>query len=285
MVKLIAIDMDGTLLTPNHQISERNVKAIRAAMDSGIEVVIATGRAFLDAMKIVESTGLKVPYICLNGAEVRNKEHEVLRMLSLDNDMIKKIVSELDSESLNYNVYTHERVYTEDLEMEIEQYQHFIDVMGGDVDARERIMWRVEHGHLQEIEDFNELYRSEDEVILKFLAKSTRSASLLRAQNNINEFEDIYATSSGPGNIEVTRSEAQKGLALKAYAESLNIDLTECMAIGDNYNDLSMLKIVGHSVAMGNASSDIKSYATHVTETNIEDGVALAIESILEEKS
>lgn len=282
MVKLIAIDMDGTLLTPNHTISERNVAAIKKAKEAGIEVVIATGRAYHDAREIVESKGLTLPFICLNGALYINDKKEVVYKMNMTSEQVEHVSDELDNESLHYNVYTDKTVYTNSIEKEIEQYQHFIDVMGGDINAEERVMLRVEKGYLVEVEDFDEVYDREDEVVLKYLAKSSNRANLHRAQHQLNEVEGLYATSSGPGNIEVTVKSAQKGKALEAMCEELGISMEDCMAIGDNYNDLSMLKRAGTSVVMGNASGDIKSYADIIVGSNIEDGVAEAIEGILE---
>lgn len=281
MVKLIAIDMDGTLLTPNHTISERNIAAIERAKSEGIEVVIATGRAYHDAREIVESTGLELPFICLNGALIINDTKEVLNSHSIAPHLIKEIVSELDSELLHYNVYTDKTVYTTSIEDEIEQYQHFIDVMGGDINAEERVRARIEKGYLVEVEDFDEVYQREDEDVLKYLAKSSNRANLQRSQHYLNAIDGLYATSSGPGNIEVTAKDAQKGKALAMYCERMGITMDDCMAIGDNYNDLSMLKRAGTSVVMGNGAIDIKSYADIVVGSNVEDGVAEAIEGIL----
>lgn len=281
MVKLIAIDMDGTLLTPNHTISERNIAAIKHAISEGIEVVIATGRAYKDALEIVESTGLELPFICLNGALIINDTKEVLSTLSIAPNLIKEIASELDSEMLHYNVYTDKTVYTTSIDEEIEQYQLFIDAMGGDINADERVKARLEKGHLVEVEDFSEVYQREDEVVLKYLAKSSNRANLQRSQHYFNAIEGLYATSSGPGNIEVTAKGAQKGKALVKLCERMNITMDDCMAIGDNYNDLSMLKRAGTSIVMGNAAIDIKSYADIVVGSNVEDGVAEAIEGIL----
>ncbi len=284
MVKLIAIDMDGTLLTPNHTISERNIAAIQRAKEEGIEVVIATGRAYNDAREIVESTGLELPFICLNGALIINDTKEVLNSLRIAPNLIKEIASELDSEMLHYNVYTDKTVYTTSVEDEIEQYQLFIEAMGGDINADERVKARVEKGYLVEVEDFAEVYQREDEVVLKYLAKSSNRANLQRSQTYFNAIEGLYATSSGPGNIEVTAKGAQKGKALGVLCERMGITMDDCMAIGDNYNDLSMLKRAGTSVVMGNAAIDIKSYADIVVGSNVEDGVAEAIEGILNRK-
>ena len=281
MVKLIAIDMDGTLLTPNHTISERNIAAIQGAQEEGIEVVIATGRAYNDAREIVESTGLELPFICLNGALIINDTKEVLNSLSIAPNLIKDIASELDSEMLHYNVYTDKTVYTTSVEDEIEQYQLFIEAMGGDINAEERVRTRVEKGYLVEVHDFTEVYQREDEVVLKYLAKSSNRANLQRSQTYFNAMEGLYATSSGPGNIEVTAKGAQKGKALEVLCKRMGITMNDCMAIGDNYNDLSMLKRAGTSVVMGNAAIDIKSYADIVVGSNVEDGVAEAIEGIL----
>src|SRR5690606_19622197 len=99
------------------------------------------------------------------------------------------------------------------------------------------------------------------------------------------QISGITVTASGRQNIEITHKSAKKGNALKRYTEKRGISLAETMAIGDNYNDLSMLEVVGYSVAMGNAETEIKEACRHVTGLNTEDGVAEAIYKVLEEKA
>lgn len=284
MVKLIAIDMDGTLLTPEHSITPRTILAINKAFEQGIQVVIATGRAFYEAHGIVGEYDLNLPYICLNGAQVRNEQHEVIENYPLNNELITQATDIFKSEDLFYQVYTDHAIYTTSIERDIDIFIELAEQSGGspDVEKIRRLMRdRLSKTSLKEVSDYREIYEREDEAVLKFLAASVSKPKLVRAKNYLNEIDDFAVSASSYGNIELTHTSAQKGIALERMSENLNIDLKDTMAIGDNLNDISMLKRVGTAVAMGNATSEVKAIADVVTGTNVEDGVATAIENVL----
>lgn len=284
MVKLIAIDMDGTLLTPEHSITPRTILAINKALEQGIQVVIATGRAFYEAHGIVREYDLNIPYICLNGAQIRNEQHEIVENYPMNNELITEVTDVFKSEDVFYQVYTDRAIYTTSIERDIDIFIELAEQSGGnpDVEKIRRLMReRMAKTSLKEVENYREIYEREDEHVLKFLAASSNKPKLIRTKSYLNEIDQLAVSSSSYGNVEVTRKDAQKGIALEKIAEELNVDLKDVMAIGDNLNDISMLKRAGTAVAMGNATSEVKAIADVVTGTNIEDGVATAIENIL----
>ncbi|HIV81607.1 MAG TPA: Cof-type HAD-IIB family hydrolase [Candidatus Salinicoccus merdavium] len=284
MVKLIAIDMDGTLLTPEHSITPRTILAINKALEQGIQVVIATGRAFYEAHGIVREYDLNIPYICLNGAQIRNEQHEIVENYPMNNELITEVTDVFKSEDVFYQVYTDRAIYTTSIERDIDIFIELAEQSGGnpDVEKIRRLMReRMAKTSLKEVENYREIYEREDEHVLKFLAASSNKPKLIRTKSYLNEIDQLAVSSSSYGNVEVTRKDAQKGIALEKIAEELNVDLKDAMAIGDNLNDISMLKRAGTAVAMGNATSEVKAIADVVTGTNIEDGVATAIENIL----
>ena len=122
MVRLIAIDMDGTILSPDHTVSTKNKEAIIEAQANGIEVVIATGRNFSEAYYPISSVGLTVPFICLNGAEVRNQDGELLSATYLSESDIGKITPILKEESIDYQLYIDKAVYTRSIEDQIDTF-------------------------------------------------------------------------------------------------------------------------------------------------------------------
>lgn len=115
MIKLIATDMDGTLLNAAHEISKENVDAIKFAQSQGITVAIATGRAFYEANTPVAETDLSVPYICLNGAEVRDESFNIMNTSNLNHELVERIKSILDKDDVYYQIYTNRGIYTEDI--------------------------------------------------------------------------------------------------------------------------------------------------------------------------
>ncbi|WP_411842925.1 Cof-type HAD-IIB family hydrolase [Salinicoccus sp. HZC-1] len=286
MVKLIALDMDGTLLTPDHDITGRTREAIQKAMDKGVQVVIATGRAFYEAHGIVSKLDMKVPYICLNGAEVRNESSEILSTSALNSELIDEVSDVFKAEGIFYQIYTDRAIYTTSIERDIQVFIDLSEQMGqqaNETRIRKFMEERLERGTLVEVDDYKAIFERGDENVLKFLATSESKAKLVRAKNGLNEIGNLAVSSSSAGNIELTHENAQKGIALEHIADVMEINMKDVMTVGDNLNDISMLKRSGLSVAMGNAASEVKAIADKVTETNMEDGVAIAIEEALAE--
>ncbi|RPF54844.1 Cof-type HAD-IIB family hydrolase [Abyssicoccus albus] len=286
MVKLIAIDMDGTLLNTSHEVSKRNVDAINGALEQGVYVTIATGRAYQEALDAIKGESLELPLICLNGAEMRNKKHEITVQQNLEDEQIKLISEILQSEDIYYQVYTDQKIYILDKERELQIYIDIAEKMGQKPEVekiRQKIQKRIDKGTLVEVDNYKEIYKKDNERVMKILATSHNSAKLDRVKNELSKSEDLAVSSSSQNNIEITNVKAQKGVAIKAIADELNIDLADCMAIGDNLNDVSMLKVVGTSVAMENSPTVVSALADYITVSNEEDGVALAIESALNE--
>lgn len=285
MIRLIAIDMDGTILSPDHTISQKNKKAILDAQSNGIEVMIATGRSFSEAFDPISSEGLNLSYICLNGADVRNKYGELLSATHIDEDDIKKITSILDAHEIDHQLFVDTIVYTKSIEGPIDAFIQLAEVAGQvpPVDEiRQEVMKRVEEDALIQVDSFDELIEQRGSEIYKVFGTSFDREKLDKARAELNSLPGLAVSSSGAGNLEITHIHAQKGIALENYAKSKGIAMEHVMAIGDNYNDLSMMERAGRSVAMGHAPDDIKAACTTVTTTNENDGVGLAIEAILQ---
>lgn len=135
MINLIATDMDGTLLNAAHEISEENIQAIKYAQSQGITVVIATGRAFYEANAPINQTDLKVPYICLNGAEVRDESFNIMSTSNLNRELINRITEELNKENIFYQVYTNLGIYTENPLRDLEIYIDIAQRAGQEADV------------------------------------------------------------------------------------------------------------------------------------------------------
>ncbi|MBH9581947.1 Cof-type HAD-IIB family hydrolase [Staphylococcus felis] len=285
MVKLIATDMDGTLLNAAHEVSDENIKAIQYAQSQGVTVVIATGRAFYEAQDPIAPTGLKVPYICLNGAEVRDESFDIVHTSSLNHELYQRIRQELDRHHIYYQVYTNMGIYTEDPERDLAIYIDIAERSGQKADVekiRKHIQHRIDIGTLKIVENYDHLEDIPGELIMKVLAFDTDLEKIERVKARLSEKSNLEVSSSSRGNIEITHADAQKGTAVASIAEKLGISLEDTMAIGDNLNDKSMLERVGYPVAMANAIPELKEHAKFVTDTNENSGVAKAIYKVLE---
>lgn len=287
MIQLIAIDMDGTLLNPDHVVSERNKRAIRAAQAKGIEVMIATGRGYPEALKPVQDAGLAPAFICLNGADVRDDTGEIVSGIYLLEDDIKQIKAILEAHTIDYQIFISDHVYTLDPEQQVEIFIQLAED-GNQVpdveDIRASILESVKEGYIKQVDSFDKLLADKKNDVFKIFGASFNRENLDKAREALEKIPGIAVSSSGAGNIEITNINAQKGIALEAYTKIKEIPMENVMAIGDNFNDVSMFERAGRSVAMGTAPSEVKVLCTHETETNANDGVAFAIEAILDQK-
>ncbi|CQR47911.1 Putative phosphatase YwpJ [Paraliobacillus sp. PM-2] len=283
-MKLIATDLDGTLLNENGEISEKNAQMLKQALEQGVQVIVATGRSYTAANKTLQAVGLKLPIICLNGASLYTAEGEKLRSIPLSKSLSSKIVDQCESNQVYFELYTNKGVYSPNR-------SQFIDVMVNIMlsanptisreEIEERAALRFQEEAFNTTNDFQGLIIKDDIEVYKALAFSLEADVLDKIKEKFNEEDKLVITSSGYDNLEFNHPEGQKGIALSLYAAENNIELDDVMAIGDNFNDLSMLKIAGHSVAMGNAEQTIKNTCSTVTDKNTKDGVAKAIKKIL----
>lgn len=286
MIKCIAIDMDGTLLTAGQTVTEENVTAIKKAQEKGIEVVIATGRSYQEASFVLNQYGLKCPVICVNGAEIRSNEGKIIDSNPLSKSAAQKAAAALDENNVYFEVYTNKGTYTKDTDKAISIIADIFQTANPDTPI-EKIHKaaedRLDQGFVKKIDDYEKLFTNDEHDLYKLLAFSTDPIRLEAAMQSLEKIEGLAVSSSGYENLEITDKNAQKGIALKKFVEERGISLQETMAIGDNYNDLSMFQLVGRSVAMGNADENIKAQCHFVTATNEESGVGKAIFDVLKE--
>lgn len=286
MIQLIAIDMDGTLLSPDHTISEVNKKAIQEAQAKGFEIVIATGRAYEEAYEPVHREGLDLSFICLNGAEVRDHVGNLIAATYLLSEDIDKIITILEAYHIDHQLFIDKTIYTKAIQDQIDTFVQLAEAAGQtpDVDEiRKEIENRVASGVIQIVDSFDALLKDNQHTLYKIFGTSYNRENLDLARAALENIPSLAVTSSGAGNLEITNINAQKGLALTAFAKAKNIPMEQVMAIGDNYNDLSMMERAGRSVAMGSAPDAIKAACDEVTETNEHNGVGVAIQKLLQQ--
>ena len=229
--------------------------------------------------------GLKLAYICLNGAEVRDESGTLLTAIHLSESDIGKITSILDAETIDTQLFIDDVVYINRIQDQIDTFVQLAEAANQipPIDIiREEVMDRVEKGVIHVVSSFDNLIKQRGNEIYKIFGSSFNRTNLDNARKALESLPGIAVSSSGAGNLEITNVNAQKGIALEWYAKSKGISMDNVMVIGDNYNDLSMMERAGRSVAMGNAPDEIKAVCTTVTTTNEHDGVGRAIEAILQ---
>lgn len=261
-IKLIACDMDDTLLNGDIEISERNFKAIKKARDAGIVFLIATGRMYVSAQPYALKLRLDTPIVAYNGALVRGSRSG---KVFYEHKMKIATAQEVLDYCREMNYYT--QFYAGD-KLLIEKCNDFSD-----------FYTKISGIPATEIGD--ELYKAKEEPYKILIMTEIEKFSA--AWKN---FEEKFAgkldvTSSKEGFLELMEPGVNKWEAIKAVAAGFNINPSEIMCIGDSNNDIPMIKNAGIGVAMGNAQDEVKKNAKIVTASNNDDGVALVIESIL----
>ncbi|TYS17968.1 HAD family hydrolase [Rossellomorea vietnamensis] len=287
MITLIASDMDGTLLNGKQEVSEENRRAILDAQKKGVEVVVATGRSYEEARYVLQESGITCPIICVNGAEVRNEEGQIMQTNAIDQEKALDVMRILKDLGIYYELYTNEGVYTADYERGI---QSIIDIFKtanpetSEQAIRDSAQERFEKGHIKVVDDYSEAFENGN-VVYKFLVFSFDDALLAKAKDLLSNAGGLAISASGRENLEVTSENAQKGIALLDMIKEKGMNPEDALAVGDNLNDLSMMKVVGRPVAMGNAAKEILDFCKYKTVSNEEDGVARAIYDAMENKS
>ncbi|WP_046174634.1 Cof-type HAD-IIB family hydrolase [Domibacillus indicus] len=285
MITSIATDMDGTLLNGKMEVSEANRAAIKKAQELGIEVIVATGRSYQEARFALEGTGIACPVIAVNGAEVRNAEGEIIQFTALEDDVAYDLYRRLKDIGVYFEIYTNQATYTDNPEKAV---QLLIDIVLSahpeikEEDIRERASLRIKQGLVKQVDNYEEIIRDTSQHIYKFFVFSTDYSLLQKASDNLDGIDGIAVSSSGNENLEITNDKAQKGIMLEKYLTSKGLSMEDALAVGDNYNDVSMLERAGYSYAMGNADENIKKAARFETAKNEDSGVARAIEDALE---
>ncbi len=258
-IKLIASDMDGTLLTNDRKITERTVATLNRLNEQGVIFCLSSGRPPIGMIPFVKRIGFDLPLITFNGAEI---------IPSLGAKPIYENV--LDSESAN------------------EAFFLGHDMCGASVAwESNRLILSADNAATRE---YHSMSRSEilyqEDVVLSTLAlrkvlwigpdPETTEQWRVDMSKRFEGRMNVYT--SGPCLLEFVNHDVSKGTALKKLCEYYGFDIADSVAFGDGYNDLPMLKAAGISVAMGNAKEDIKAICTDVTLSNMQDGVADYIE-------
>jgi Cof subfamily protein (haloacid dehalogenase superfamily) len=280
-IRLLALDLDGTLLNSHGQLSERNARAVADARQLGVRVAVVTGRRFRDARPIALELGLDVPLISHNGALTRHaRTLETIALFPLPVAAARKALAIGRSAAVN-------PLLSEDKDgLGVLVY----DRLSGDNPAiLKYVAWaRRIHGDDGAVLETASLedYLDHDPVHLTFSGTCGPLNELnQQLQRELGAEAKVFSTmypKNDFGLLDVLHPGASKGVGVAAVAKELGISQDEVMAIGDNFNDLEMLRYAGTGVVMGNAEASLReAEGLHTTAANDEDGVALAIERFI----
>jgi len=260
--KLIAADMDGTLLNDESVITERTKISIQKAVETGTLFVAATGRPMCGVENMNSLFDEDIPFITFNGAMViMGKSKKILFNKSLEPNHVKEIYTLGTNRNIPVVLWIGEQLW---VSLECEATSDYQKITGADMNI---------------ISDINEL---KVRGVTKMLWMDTPD-NIAQFQSEMNEhFKGaVNCHISRPVFLEFVNAQADKGRAMAEIGKVYGIDKNEMIAVGDSYNDISMLKYAGLGIAMENAPDDIKTICRHVTLSNNDDGVAAVIEKYI----
>jgi Cof subfamily protein (haloacid dehalogenase superfamily) len=267
-IKLLVIDIDGTLLDPHRQITPQTRAAIQAAQAANVIVTLATGRGYSNSFQIANELGIAIPVITYDGALIlHHPDRTVIHTHTLAADIAQQATDIL-------------------VEHHIQPIIHRMNGAGeeiwtghADFDNPELAGYFAIFPHAQRMDHATLCTNQPDPLRVVGFASQEALSRLASAMDVLDcAWHTIERGNYDCSEIAIMNKACSKASSVITLARHLNISLSEVMAIGDNVNDLEMLQAVGWGVAMGQASATIKAAAHAVTASNAEDGVALAIE-------
>lgn len=273
-IRLLASDIDGTLLNPQFQISEVDLAALRRAHDAGIEIVLVTGRRHTFALPIAQQLGFDLWLISSNGAVTRSLSGKTFHRDLMARAVCRELCGAMQ-EFRGNTVLTFDKEVKGALVLE-----HLEDLNTSIRRWLEKNMPFIEF--VVPIEDA----LTEDPIQAMFCGSMARMSEALRTLQacGIDNRVTILRTEYPARDlfmIDVLNAGCSKGHAVKRWAEQRGLRREEVMAIGDNHNDVEMLEFAGHPVIMGNACEELRCRGWNVTLGNDRCGVAAALEEVI----
>ena len=260
-LKLVAIDLDGTLLGSDHALSKRNAETVKRIAESGIFVVLASGRQWHTIVKFANQIGLpaQFPIIAYNGAMIRTVSGGTLYHLPVPDENAQQIVRDCVADGYHLNYYLDDVLY-----------------------VREDTHWaRLYEKRTSTSAAVGDLTRFDGREPTKLLLIDTPETTDKLLKHYRDKYgKALYITKTDDEYLEFMNPAVSKGVALAEAARWLKVTADECAAFGDTFNDLPMLEWAGVGVAVENAKSELKAVADLIAPANTADGVAVMLERL-----
>ena len=277
-IRIVALDLDGTLLDSQKRLSAANRAALEEAAGMGVQIVPTTGRFFGMMPQSIRDLPFVRYAITINGAQVYDRKTDAAIVRNeIPLEMAIDLMRFLDGYDVIYDCYRSDWGWmTAALQAKAEDYAtdaHYLKLVREFrkpvVDLKGHLAATAEEGDVQKV------------MLFARNAPGSEEVTKAIAEEVAKHFPSIKVTASTRNNLEFNIASAHKGNALKRFAEHLGLTLANCMAIGDGMNDLTMIEVAGVGVAMANAHPLVRAAADRITRSNDEDGVAWVISEIL----
>lgn len=259
MIKLVATDIDGTIFIPEKEFTQKVRNCISRLCESGIKVVLVTGRMNAAAVRIAEDLGLKTPVVSYQGGLVI-ENGKTLYERYLTEEQTERILNwaGVNGENIHINLYNDDVLYSETDCYEIQRYCNNL---------------HTEHT----VKKFSEIKKDKINKLLAIDYSNPERISRYEKELQ-NLFPDLYIVKSTPYFLEFSNPEASKKCAVEFLQNYWGLKKEEILTIGDQNNDIALLQAGGIKVAMGNATDELKEIADYITDSVYEDGFVSAME-------
>ncbi|WP_125587781.1 HAD family hydrolase [Companilactobacillus jidongensis] len=267
MIKHIFSDMDGTLLNDKGVVSEGNIETIR---NCGIPFTLVSARAPMEMFDTIDKLNLTSAQIAFNGGLIYKRKNGSIDKISehfLDTNNVQLITSNIRQQlpTVSMSIYTANNWYTDKIDDGIK-----LETSLTQLEAK--------------VINYQQLLHATSDEIFKIMFIATDESQMNQLTNDLAKLQlsGISIQRSGNNYLEITSDQAKKSHGI-SYIQKLNsLNKSEMAAFGDGHNDIPMLKMVDTAIIMDNAMSEVKKFATHMTKSNVEDGVAYGIKNFLE---
>ena len=278
-IRVLAVDIDGTLTDPQFKVSDRNIAALQAAHQAGIQVILATGRRHDFALPVAHELGFPLPLITSNGALVRSGSGETLFTERLAASTARKLIQHMEA-------FRGNAVLTFDRPANVPGNDSLILESADELNQTVARWLEVNRPYMKFVSPIEAALNHEDPLQAMYCGRLERMEAAQKRLAEADFLSEITVLKTqydyrDLSILDILTSNCSKGHALRRWAEMQGIAAEEIMAIGDNYNDLEMLQFAGLPIVMGNASQDLKQRGWRVTASNAENGLALAVEELL----
>ena len=265
-IKLVVVDLDGTLLNEQSQLSAGNEAALKKAIEQGVQIVIATGKTRFSANTVIEKLGLTTPGIYLQGLTIYQSDGTISYQKTLEPDVARQVITFAEDRGYDVIAYSGSRILARSVSKKAEELAtKYGEPMPEGIGALQNIL--------------------EDMPVHKLIAMKAgepRKIKALRWQLEMQlDGKARLVQAMIPDMVEILPPKASKGIALQTLLKQLGVSADEVLAIGDGENDIEMIQLAGIGVAVGNADAKLKAVADHVVAGNEADGVADALEKFV----
>lgn len=274
-IRLLAVDIDGTLTDSHFKISAGNIAALRAAHGAGVQIMLATGRRHAYALPIARELGIPVCLATSNGALIRSMEGETFYSDRLPASTARKLIQHMDgfrgNAVLTFDRPGHDALVLETIAELTQSVSRWLE---------------TNQQYIQHVSPLEDSLNGEDPIQAMYCGRVARMEEAQKRLHDADFLNEITILRTQYDHrdlsiLDILNHGCSKGHAVRRWAEKQGIPRGQVMAIGDNYNDMEMLEFAGLPVVMGNAPEELKLPGWQVTATNDQSGVAQAVQDIL----